>query len=292
MKYTNVLNLPEPIVKAVEKDLYDKGEGADYSITELVDPPRKQTLEKKHAEDLVTDVSDEIFKLLGQSVHTILERAGVPERRFAITILGKTITGKFDRYKGGRLQDWKVTSAYRFKNGQAPFEVVAQLNGYAEIARQNGFPVEILEAVGILRDWSKLEVLRDKTKSYPRHQVVVVPVPIWTSEECIRYLEERVARHEAAKESLPECQDSERWARPEVWAVMKEKQVRAKRLFPNKPEAEAFIAKEKKPEGLSIVHRPGENIRCQSYCYAAPFCSQWREIQARTQTVVNSEGQE
>ena len=32
--------------------------------------------------------------------------------------------------------------------------------------------------------------------------------------------------------------------------------------------------------GLRLVRRPGESTRCLMYCYAAPFCDQWAEIQS------------
>jgi len=278
MKHTNEMNLPEPIANAVKNDPYDKGEDADYSVTELIDPPRKIALQRIHQEEITEDVADGIFRLLGQAVHTILERAGVPERRFAVTVLGKTITGKMDRYKDGLLQDWKVTSAYQFKGGKAPFNVECQLNCYAEILRQNGKKITRLEAVGILRDWSKLEVLRGGG-DYPAHQVIVAQVPIWPEEHAKKFLEARVSLHEAAKIQLPQCTDGERWSRPDVFAVMKKDRERAVRLLATKQLAEDFISMQKDKTALLVVHRPGQNVRCESYCYAAPFCEQWKRIQ-------------
>jgi hypothetical protein len=277
MKYTNLLNVPEPIENAVKNDLYHPGEGTDYSVTELIDPPRKRTLEKKHDDEITVDVADEIYRLLGQAIHTILERAGVPERRFAITVLGKTVAGKIDRFKDGVLQDWKVTTVYRFKNGVAPFEVEAQLNCYAEILRQNGMKVERLEANPIFRDWSKLAVLRDP--EIPRHQTIKVPVRMWTSEETRKYLADRVALHESAKLQLPDCSNEERWAKPDTYAVMKKDRERAVRVLDTRALAEEFIALQKDQSSLYIVHRPGQNVRCQSYCSAAPFCEQWKKLQ-------------
>jgi hypothetical protein len=279
MKYTNRLGLPEPLANAVKNDTYDAGEDTDYSVTQLIDPPRKIALERENEEALTEDVADAIFRLLGQAVHTILERAGVPERRFAITVLGKTISGKIDRFKDGLLQDWKVTTAYRFKDGKVPADVEAQLNCYAEILRQNGKKVERLEAVGILRDWSKLEVLRGGGE-YPPNQVAIVQVPLWPSEHAKAFLEGRVRLHEAAKEKLPECSAGERWARPDTYAVRKPGMARSVRNLPSLKTAEEFIAMQKKDkEKLSVEFRAGESIRCKAYCAAAPFCLQWKKLQ-------------
>lgn len=283
MKYTNALNLPDPIVKAIENDDYDRGEETDYTVTELVDPPRKVALQHQHKNELQEDVADAIFKLLGKSMHKILEQAGVPERRFAITVSGKSIAGKPDRItKEGLVQDWKLTTVYQFQGGEVSAEIHAQLNCYAEILRQNGRAVTRLQAVGVFRDWSKRKAFRERFKGYPQKQVLVVEIPLWPSEHARAYLEARVRLHEAAKAALPECSPGERWARPEIFAVMKQGQksaVRGSGKLQSRALAEAFIEMQKDKEKLSIEHRPGESVRC-GYCAAAPFCDQWKKIQA------------
>lgn len=73
MKFTNKYKLPEGIYNAVVNDLYDKGE-ADYSATEIINPPQLNRLRKIHFHELVVDISDEMWKLFGAAVHYILER--------------------------------------------------------------------------------------------------------------------------------------------------------------------------------------------------------------------------
>lgn len=278
MKYTNKQNLPAPLVKAIIDDDYDRGEDADYTITELIDPPRKRFLQKKYDAEIVVDVSDEIFRLLGKAVHNILERGGVPERRFAMTILGKTITGKPDRLtKEGLIQDWKVTTVYKFKDGEIPFELEAQLNGYAELMRQNGKKITAVEGVPIFRDWSKRKAQRERDAGYPQSQCLMARAPVWDPKDAIAFLEERVRLHEAAKIKLPDCTSEERWARPDIFAVMKKGRKSSLKNFENREAAEEFIKVKAIP--LSIEHRPGESIRCQDYCSAAAFCEQWKKIQ-------------
>ena len=74
MKYTNKHDIPKEIIRAIENDQYDKGDSL-ISVTGLLQPPRIRLLNKEHQEELVEDYSDQIWKILGQSVHTILERA-------------------------------------------------------------------------------------------------------------------------------------------------------------------------------------------------------------------------
>ena len=72
---TNVHGLPQSIVAAVTNDPYTGG--GDISATKLIDAPQIRTLMAKHKDQITTDVSERIWSLLGQAVHTILERAAL-----------------------------------------------------------------------------------------------------------------------------------------------------------------------------------------------------------------------
>jgi hypothetical protein len=74
MKWTNKGNFPEAIVKAIQNDSYSKG-NSDFSVTELISPPQLKKLQKLHSNELVKDVSENIWMLLGTAVHNILEQA-------------------------------------------------------------------------------------------------------------------------------------------------------------------------------------------------------------------------
>lgn len=71
-KLTNELGLPWPVYQAVVNHRYSK-EGADYSATELLRPPRVRELERIHTDEIVEDASDYVFALLGTVAHFILE---------------------------------------------------------------------------------------------------------------------------------------------------------------------------------------------------------------------------
>ncbi len=274
MKVTNKFNLPEPIVEAVANDGYSSGD-ADMSVTTLLGPPRKAALDHAHADELVEDASDRIWSLLGQSIHTILERAnktGIAERRLSITIEGWKISGGMDLVcKDHVLSDYKTVTAYKFKGGGAPIEYEQQLNCYAEILRQNGEEVAGLQIVGILRDWSKLEARRDA--NYPQSQVIVVSVPMWTRERAQAFLLERVILHKQARISLPECTGEERWARPTVYALMKKGRKTAVKLYDKENDAAAHAST---GADIYVQTRVGESIRCSAYCSASKWCTQFQ----------------
>lgn len=76
MIFTNKLNISESLVNAIKKDSYSKGD-SDFSVTGLINPARIEALRVKHDSQIKEDVSDRIYSLLGQSIHTILERAAL-----------------------------------------------------------------------------------------------------------------------------------------------------------------------------------------------------------------------
>jgi hypothetical protein len=278
MKLTNRLNLPEPIVEAVRRDSYSKGE-ADFSVTELLRPPRIAALERELGDHVEEDVSEHIYRLLGQTMAVTLERAGVPERRFIMEVAvdGKiySVSGKPDRFKDGLLQDWKLTTVWKAKGQACPPEFEEQLNLYGELMRSNSYEVRALEAVLILRDWSKLEMFRNE--DYPRAQVATLSAPIWKRERAQAFARDRIRLHLAARKRLPLCSGEERWAKADVYAVMRKGRKTAVRLLNNELAAKTYIQeKELNAAAHYVERRPGENTRCKFYCPVAKFCEQYQ----------------
>jgi hypothetical protein len=70
LKITNKHNVPETLVALATRDYYSKGK-VDYSVTELISPPRVQRLRKKHVEEMEQDVSDMLWQLLGSALHVV-----------------------------------------------------------------------------------------------------------------------------------------------------------------------------------------------------------------------------
>lgn len=274
MKLTNYMGLPQPIVDAVKNDAYSKG-GASVSVTGLLRPPRVGALEILHQNEIEEDASDRIWSLMGQAMHSVLERAekdGIAERRLSIMVEGWKVSGQMDRYENGTLQDYKFVTAYKFKDGGVPEEYEAQLNIYAELLRANGHPVDRLQIVGILRDWSKMEARREA--SYPQRGVIVRNVPLWPAERAQKFVRERVILHQQARVTLPLCTPEERWARAPKFALMKNGGKRAVKLYDSQADAEAHAATD--PKLLRVDVRPGESVRCANYCSVAQFCTQYQ----------------
>lgn len=288
MKITNEAGLPDAIVAAVMNDPYPTGKTGDISATRLIDAPRIRVLTKRHGTEITEDASDRIWALLGQSVHSILERAhtvfeqAIVERRLFAEVAGWQVSGQFDRLgllEGNVLQDYKTTSVWSVINGPKP-EWEAQLNVLAFLLRRNGIPVSRLEIVAILRDWS-----RGKAKTggnYPSHQVKVLEIPLWSDTQSADYVGHRVRLHQSAEalpdDDLPECTPAERWQGADVYAVKKPGRKSAVKLHDTAEAAEAHAAE---LGGAHFVeHRPGVSVRCADYCAVAAFCNQYQAEQA------------
>src|SRR6185436_15819592 len=105
---TNRHGLPAPLVNAMRNDPYTKGR-SDISVTQLIQPPQPRKLLK--GREIEEDASELIWRLLGQAVHTILERAypdtAITEKRVFGEVLGWIVSGQFDVYDNGLLSDYK-----------------------------------------------------------------------------------------------------------------------------------------------------------------------------------------
>jgi len=283
MTLTNHLNLPAPLVAACED--HHVTSGSDLSLTSVYAPAKQVAIQKLHRDAITEDASQRIWSVLGQGVHTILERAtkadGIvtfSEERWERPVLGWRVACRIDHLTLEpalhALTDYKVTSVWSVKDG-AKDEWVKQVNlQYLFAPDVIRTQITKLQVVAILRDWRKNERLR--FDDYPAEQVVVVPIPLWPTAKTAAYLEERVAIHQQAQlGNLPDCTPEERWERPTIFAVHKKGNKGATRLYEVRALAEQHVASQ---PGLELKIRPGESPRCAQYCSALAFCPQGQAL--------------
>ena len=266
MKRTNEYGIPLSIVAAVAADPYDRGD-ADYSVTELIKPPQIVRLWRAHEDEVVVDVRDEVWRLLGQGVHAVLERAGAgnKEQRLFYRFGGTNVSGQIDVIQDNKITDYKVTSVYSFAQGLKP-EWEQQLNLYAWLCSMNDITITGLEIVAILRDWMKS---RSDKSEYPQSPVKVIPVPLWLPEKQEEYALERIALHTG--EATPNCSPEERWARGSWLHAKSDGKTRSYDTM-----AEAAAAANK--GGGTIKSQTPTYVRCeQNWCGVADFCHQFQE---------------
>jgi len=288
---TNNLNLPAPLVQAVTRHPRERVPNR-ISVTELIQPPQIRALTLKHEAQIQEDAGDRLWALLGTLLHGALEvhaqglKNLVSEGKLTTTVRGWTVVGHYDLSEmlldGELLTDYKLTSVWSMRDGvKAEWE--AQTNLYAELLRRADRWVNGIQIVAIGRDWSKLKAKFDR--DYPRQQVTVLPVPLWTPEQASDYLDERVRLHQEAEQGhWEDCSAEERWAKPTLYALMKTGQKKAVKLYDTKHAAEMHVAK-----GQYVQIRPGTSTRCESYCSVSEFCSQWRAIKDAATKAANTE---
>ena len=289
MKITNLTNLPDPVVKALSKDNYSRGE-SQISVTTLIDCPRVRLLREEHDDDISEDVSEKLWSVLGTAVHNIFEETAegeyISEERIFFDVNGWTVSGAIDIQKKEpdgsiTIMDYKCTSVWSVIFGKE--EWVEQLNAYAYLVRKaKDVSVGKLQIVAILRDWKKRD---SQTKpDYPQSPIVIVDIPKWTETQQDNYFEQRVALHQEGEfaalmgDELPQCSNKERWMRDAKFVVKKKTVKRAIRIFDTKDQAEDFFNKEGFGDAYIIEERKSDPIRCsQNYCKVADFCDQYQK---------------
>ena len=287
---TNKLNLPRFWVQAVEHQLSSHKSQADYSVTELLDAPRRVRLLKQYRDNIDTDASETVWAIFGTATHAIIEFAVentndgslIAEQRMFAEFNGVTISGAFDIYdkNNGIIYDVKTSTAADVSSPDSPITIrknkerEAQLNCYAYLARKEGYEVKGLANVLLLRDWIRSKSMRER--NYPLHQVAVQEKKMWSDQEVETFIQQRIAIHERAKQELPYCTDEEQWKTERKFAVESRNASRAHKLTDTDEEAVAW--KQQNAKGQYISERPRKSVRCEDFCAVKPFCTQYRTM--------------
>ncbi len=285
---TNNHGLPDAFVNYARSDKYSKGD-SDISVTQLIDSPRILLMRERHKEELTTDAMDMVWALFGTAVHAVLEGAVgdnvVKEKRLYREVDGWVLSGQVDQYEikdnALRITDYKVTSVWSVIFNKQ--EWVNQLNVYAYLLEmEEQIPVNSIQICAILRDWNRREA--SLRPDYPQTPIAIVDIPLWSLEERTAYVEDRIALHQNARQlfdlndGMVLCTKDEMWSKPDVYAVKKPSNKKAKKRFEDRENAEQFLDNLKDKHLYEIEFRAGESARCKNnYCGVADFCNQYKE---------------
>lgn len=282
MKLTNKHNIPQAIINFLNRNEYNSGK-SDISVSRLIDAPRRALLKKKHWHDIEVDISSQLPSLMGTALHKMFEEGAekeanhISEERLFVKIKGWIVSGQIDTQIINDkilVQDYKSTSAWAVMNEKKDWERQTNLYAYL-VEKHKGKEVEAVEIVAFIRDWSRRDAQRNP--DYPQCMIVSIRPPLWAMEERERYLLERLDLHANAESpggDIGLCTPEDQWKRNPSYAVMKDGNVRATKVFEVEDEAKEFIVGKK---GFSVITRPAEATRCANFCEVAPFCSQWKE---------------
>ena len=287
MKITNNHNVPETLLALALRDDYTKGK-ADFSVTEIISPPRIQRLRRKHWAEMEQDVADMLWMLLGTALHVVAERSEVSghtnEERLMVGIDDVILSGAIDLQKNDKdgtvITDYKFTSAWALMNDKPEWEQQQNIYKYL-VERVKKQPVKKLEICALIRDWSRRDAMNKP--SYPQAPIQIINIPIWTHDRVEHFIKERINLHRDAKvnidwdEELPLCTEEERWVRETKYAVKKDGRKTAVRVFDTDEEAQALLAEMPVKDKGFIETRKGEAVRCTgNFCGVNQWCTQYQ----------------
>ena len=281
MKITNKQGLPAPLVALLARDFYTKG-ASQYSVTELMSPPKIRRMREQYDEEMEIDATKLIASQLGTFMHARLEKKSVEgytnEERIFHSIDGITISGAVDLQEhtddGIVIIDYKFVKAWSVMKSKEDW--VTQLNIYkwlVETVKKQ--KVCGLKICAIIKDYTA----HSTQEGYPEAEAVMIDIPMWDSVTTETYVRKRLDLQRAAKqaqefgEELEPCTDEDRWMSETIYAVKREGRKTAIRVFKSIEEATELAEKEK---GY-VEERKGEPRRCiGDFCGVSKWCKQYQ----------------
>lgn len=280
MTITNRNGLPEAMVRACETTAHNKP--GNISATTLLKGVKEILLTNRHWDNMTDDVSDRIWAIFGTAVHSMLEHETpdtFAEEYTALKIGDYTVTGRIDCYnmKDAVIEDYKTASTWKiiFKDFDDWYK---QGMIYAYLMRKNGFDVKRCRFIAMLKDWSKSKAKHDA--SYPDSPVYVHQFDVTEKgiEEIEAFIVEKLNAIKLCEtfgdDEITECTKEERWAKDDVYAVMKAGRKTAIKLYGNEDEAKMRAD----DENGYVEKREGVSTKCLEYCSCCDYCNFYKSL--------------
>jgi hypothetical protein len=264
--------LPAPFLRALKADNYDN-EGSDFTVTQLLSPPKRTYLEIKNKKKENGDYAG-YAALMGTTIHKLLEdnhdpKAGeTVEKRHFMEMNDCKVSGCVDLYekKDKRITDYKFVGGH-MDEIKEPYRLQLHMNGY--LASQNGVEVKNVSLFVIQRDWSFLRSRFDS--KYPQTPYTGFHYK-YDEELAISTFGRTVAEHIKARDGHPRpCTPDEQWRKPTMYACKKPANKRARKLHTSKIGAELDLKK-----GELVEVREGEATYCEHFCGFKDYCAQYK----------------
>ena len=287
MNITNKNNLPEALVEAARSNYKHKPN--QYSASALNVGATETVLKRRYHDQIESDVSDLVWAIFGTAIHKLIENQEVGKKdlkeEHMVTEMGNAkISGIIDYYNNDNntITDYKTSSVWKIIHKDYT-DWKNQLFIYAYNAVNNGYKVDYVQNIVFLKDHSKTKAKVDK--SYPQHPVQVIKFKFGKKE--YDYIEKFILQklkqiHKIEKvktDKLPPCTKEERWYSGDIYALKKNGNKRAVKLY--KSEKEAMKDHRYDPSTHHIEFRPGVNKKCEEYCDAKEFCPFYKKIMGK-----------
>lgn len=275
MKYIKDKDYPLALEKFLRHEYYDGTKEAVYcSVTELFNPPKINTLKRKHLDDIVLPLSRVEASQEGSAFHKTMEDvlAGdddwITEQRINATFNGLIVSGKFDAYHKPTktLIDFKNTWYYKLQRQDIVNQWYLQLNIYAYMWRKLGHEVDSIEVNYILKDKANKFSSWGIDSRYGK-----IELDLMTDFQVESHVEELLS--DLTYKPMRDCTDSERWIKMPEYAIYKKGSKRASKVVKSQVEVKMFMYG-KDEEDYIVDKRTFEPIRCNDWCPVREYCDQ------------------
>jgi hypothetical protein len=294
-------------VAEMEQERYSKS--GDYSVTDLVNPPRVVHLKKRYGHKVTPRLDTSISSMMGTGMHEYFEKyldlwcdkynydGYSLEEQVKVSwdtmIDGKVetrlISGRYDIREGKDLYDLKTAKVWKLIFDPNLEEYHEQQNFYSHLIKINkDISLDTVNIVALYKDWQEGNALRDR--NYPQQQMMQYQLTKWPdveTEKLISLRLKRLVENENVKdEDLPLCSRKERWERHQGgetvhYAILKNRKAkRATKVVRGGTLDDAMVIANgmKGMTKDSVIEvRYAFPKRCAKYCDTNEFCSFWKE---------------
>lgn len=310
-RYTNTTNVPLALAVFLATDYYDHDpDPYVISATTLLKPVRQIVLaERLNQDEVFVDLADMMNNRLGTAIHQGIDDAwmqnyykamqamGIPERVIQkmrlnpvdldediIPIyleqrvskqLGKwTITGKFDFVGEGRVQDFKTTSVWTYKNQVNSTNYAMQGSIYRWLSPDK-ITEDWMDIHYIFMDWKAGMIQSDP--NYPKKRFHTQSFELNTLQATQNFIQDKLTQIEkyrdAPEEDIPWCSDEDLWRSEPVWKYYKnpDKTTRSTKNFDNYQDAMLRYIED---GSVGLVKEVPGQVKACKYCPAFSLCSQ------------------
>lgn len=263
MQWTNKLNLPQSIYKAVTSGEDRTPVEGVYHVTEFIKSVREIKLTRKHYNEISVDISDCINTLFGSAVHKILEMADPEhaEKKVEAVVNGIKLVGRIDKYDYDNKAIIDYKTIRRSHKDWNDYYMQGMLYAYMMLLNES-IKTQKLKFVCLVKD--AIKARDDKT-------VIVWEYDIKDSDYnfIADYIRDKAKL--LLSDEMPMCSDAERWATQDQWKLFaKEDSVKATKILDHEPTPEE--------KGKYIVRHVCKNFtKCEMYCPVKKWCEELRK---------------
>lgn len=284
MKIKNSTNLPQALVRIAEKTAY-KSKPKCYGATTLLKGNTEIILTRRYFDLLEDDVSDMAWAIFGSMFHEYIKRNDTTkysEYKVTIPVSQSYFVGVIDLYdkKQNIVYDYKTSTVWKYIHKDFD-DYRTQLLAYCwALQKAKKIKCRTGKIIMFLKDYSNAEKVR-YGNSYPNKECVELTFS-FTDKDLSDYelfITEKIKTLEKEKyiatNRLKECSDKEKWTTPTTYAIYKNDNKTASKVFSSFNDANSYVENLLKTDTknvYTIIERKGTDKKCESYCRVSAFC--------------------